>query len=149
MMRASHSSKSSLCSGLLGLHHARRGIAGHELGAAAPGEVARELRIPVIPKLTDLIGRPARRHTDQRIGDRAFGKIIELPELAAQPDVHRHQHLLHRRIAIDAVRAHIARAIDNVTQTQLLYLAGELRIPIILELPGLVETNASQPSLRG
>jgi hypothetical protein len=65
-------------------------------------------------ELADLVRRPARRHADQRVGDRAFGEIVELPELAAQRDVDRHQHLLHRRVAVDPVGAHVARPIDDV-----------------------------------
>jgi hypothetical protein len=37
--------------------------------------------------LLDLVRCPALRHADQRIGDRAFGVIVELPELTAQRDV--------------------------------------------------------------
>jgi hypothetical protein len=60
--------------------HARGGLAGHEFGAAAPGEVASEFLVPVILELLDLVRRPPLWHADQRIGDRAFGIIIELPE---------------------------------------------------------------------
>jgi hypothetical protein len=90
---------------LLGLDDFGSGLAGHELGAAALGEVACEFGVPIILELLDLVRRPALRHADQRIGDRAFGEVIELPELAAQRDVDRHQHLLHRRIALDPVGA--------------------------------------------
>ncbi len=41
--------------GLLGLHRPRRSIAGHELGAPAPSEIAGEFRIPVILKLPSLV----------------------------------------------------------------------------------------------
>ena len=99
---------------LLGLDDFGCGLAGHDLGAAALGEVAGELGVPIILELLDLVRRPALRHADQRVGDRAFGEIIELPELAAQRDVDRHQHLLHRRIAVDAMGAHIARPVDDV-----------------------------------
>ena len=44
---------------LLGLHHLGGALAGHELGAAALGEVAGELGVPVILELLDLIRRPA------------------------------------------------------------------------------------------
>jgi hypothetical protein len=67
-------------------------------------------------ELLDLVRRPALRHADQRVGDRALGKIIELPELAAQRDVDGHQHLLHRRITVDAVGAHVARPVDDVAR---------------------------------
>ncbi len=40
---------------LLGLVHAPRGIAGHELGAAALGKVAGELGVPIILELLDLL----------------------------------------------------------------------------------------------
>ena len=73
--------------GLLGLDHLGGGLARHELGPAALGQIAGELGVPVVLELSDLIGRPRGGHADRRIGDRAFGKIIELPELAAQRDV--------------------------------------------------------------
>jgi hypothetical protein len=71
---------------LFGLDDLGGGFAGHELGAAALGEIASKFRVPVILKLLDLIRRPRRGHPDQRIGDRAFAEIIELPELATQLD---------------------------------------------------------------
>ncbi len=150
--------------------HAACGVAGHELGAAAPREVAGEFRVPIILELADLVWRPGIGHADQRIRDGAFRVIIELPDLAAlsvtipkfanafrvlaselrnrdtykhvqgaRPldlkfpsefprnavgtsnpshscDVDRHQHLLYRRIAVDLVRAHIARPVDDVAR---------------------------------
>jgi hypothetical protein len=96
--------------------HLHRGVAGHELGAPAAGEVARELGVPVILELPDLVRGPALRHADQRVGDGAFRVIVELPELAAQRDIDGHQHLLHGRIAVDAVGAHIARPVDDVAR---------------------------------
>ena len=101
---------------LLGLHDLGGGLAGHELGAAALGQVAGELGVPIILELLDLVRRPALRHADERVGDRAFGEIIELPELAAQRDVDGHQHLLHRRIAVDPVGAHVARPVDDIVR---------------------------------
>ena len=101
---------------LLCLNDFGRGLARHELGAPAPGEVACELGVPVILELLDLVRRPALRHADQGVGDGAFGEVIELPELAAQRDVDGHQHLLHRRIAVDAVGAHVARPVDDVAR---------------------------------
>jgi len=68
---------------LLGLDDLGGGLAWHELGAAALGQVAGELGIPVILELLDLVRRPALRHANQRVGDRTFGEVIELPELAA------------------------------------------------------------------
>jgi hypothetical protein len=70
-----------------GLDDFGRGLAGHEFCAAAFGEVAGELGVPIILELLDLVRRPALRHANERVGDRALGKIIELPELAAQRDV--------------------------------------------------------------
>ena len=126
-MRASHSSKSSLCCGSLvwctvralspGTNLARRRRARSPANAptlpspARGGGLGRGLL-----ELLDLLRRPRRRHADQRVGDRAFGKIIELPELAPQRDVDRHQHLLHRRIAIDLVGAHVAWPVDDVAR---------------------------------
>jgi hypothetical protein len=78
--------------------------------------VAGELGVPIILELLDLVRRPALRHADERVGDRAFGEVVELPELAAQPDVDRHQHLLHRRKAVDPVGANIARPVDDVAE---------------------------------
>jgi hypothetical protein len=57
-------------------------LAGHEFCPPAPGQVAGELGVLIILELLDLVRRPALRHADERVGDRAFGKIIELPELA-------------------------------------------------------------------
>ncbi len=96
--------------------HGAGAVAGHELGTAAPGEVAGELGVPIVLELLDLLRGPRRRHADQRVGDRALGEIIELPQLAAQPDVDRHQHLLNRRVAVDLVGAHIARPVDDVAR---------------------------------
>ena len=101
---------------LLGLDDFRRGLAGHEFCAPAFGQVAGEFGVPIILELLDLVRRPALRHADERVGDRALGEIIELPELAAQRDVDRHQHLLHRRIAVDPVGAHVARPVDDVAR---------------------------------
>ena len=101
---------------LLGLDDFGRGLAGHEFCPPALGQVAGELGVPIILELLDLVRRPALRHADQRVGDRAFGKIIELPELAAQPDVDGHQHLLHRREAVDPVGAHVTRQVDDVAR---------------------------------
>src|ERR1051326_8945815 len=94
MMRARHSSKSCLCSGSLvwctftalspGTNFARRRLARSPANAptlpppAGGGGLGRGL----ILELPDLFRRPARTHADQRVRDRAFGKIIELPELA-------------------------------------------------------------------
>jgi hypothetical protein len=41
---------------LLGLHHLSRSVARHELGAAALGEIAGELGVPIILELLDLSG---------------------------------------------------------------------------------------------
>jgi hypothetical protein len=68
---------------LFGLDDFGRGLAGHEFCPPALGEVAGELGVPIILELLDLIRRPALRHTDQGVGDGAFGEIIELPKLAA------------------------------------------------------------------
>src|SRR4029077_11437345 len=68
----------------LGLHHLGGALAGHEFCPPAPGEVAGEFGVPIILELLDLVRRPALRHADQRVGDRAFGEVIELPELTAQ-----------------------------------------------------------------
>jgi hypothetical protein len=60
------------------------------LAALTPGTNLarrRRARSPAILKLLDLLRRPALRPADQRVGDRAFGEIIELPKLAAQRDV--------------------------------------------------------------
>jgi hypothetical protein len=69
---------------LLGLHDFGCGLAGHEFCPPALGEVAGEFGVPIILELLDLVRRPALRHADQRVGDRALGEVIELPELAAQ-----------------------------------------------------------------
>ena len=69
---------------LLGLYDLGRGLAGHEFCVAALGQVAGEFGVPIILELLDLVGRPALRHADERVGDGAFGEIIELPELAAR-----------------------------------------------------------------
>jgi hypothetical protein len=45
---------------LFGLDDFGRGLAGHEFGAAALGEVAGELGVPIILELLDLVRRPAR-----------------------------------------------------------------------------------------
>ena len=67
--------------------HLGRSIAGHELGAAALGEIAANSVSQYVLELFDLFRRPIGRHADQRVGDRAFGVIVELPQLAAQRDV--------------------------------------------------------------
>src|ERR1700726_3935093 len=75
--------------------HASCGRRRARLGAAAPGKVAGEAPSLTLPRLRgrvregailellDLVRRPALRHADERVWDRAFGEVIELPELAA------------------------------------------------------------------
>src|ERR1700682_1116798 len=68
---------------LLGLDDFGRGLAGHEFCAPALGQVAGEFGVPIILELLDLVRRPALRHADECVGDRAFGEVVELPELEA------------------------------------------------------------------
>jgi hypothetical protein len=54
---------------LLGVDDLGRGLAGHEFGPAALGQVACEFGVPIILELLDLVRRPALRYADQRVGD--------------------------------------------------------------------------------
>jgi len=60
---------------LLGLHYLRRRLARHELGAAAPCQIAGELGVPIVLELLDLVRRPVLRHADQP-QDPPSGKIV-------------------------------------------------------------------------
>src|SRR3954468_3467653 len=86
--------------------------------ARARRAVAGEDAVEPFLELPDLLGVPALRRGDKAGRDVALGEVLQLCELAAQPDMDGHHNRLDRREAVGLVRARVAWRVDQFVRCE-------------------------------
>ena len=80
--------------------------------------VAAQDAVPVVLELLHLLSRPVGGGLGDGVRHAAVGEVGQLPEHAADADVHRDDDLLDRAVAIDHVVPHVAGRVDQVVHRE-------------------------------
>ena len=89
-------------------------VGGHELGLAPPSQVAAHQCVEIVLERADLVGRPFLGQRGEGVGRGAHAIVIERRRVAPQGNIDGERDLLDRAHAIEPVRTHVARQIEEL-----------------------------------